>query len=75
MLVPRSRSKIAAMHAVGSLGSVPMFMSKALMGHSWPPNDSEISRFVEQAVEWEWECVSMCRCGWGDARLRIATGN
>ena len=62
MFVPKSRSKIAAMHAEGSLGSVPMFMSEVLIGHSWPPNDSETSRFVEQAVhverEWEWECVS-----------------
>lgn len=58
MFVPKLRSKIAAMHAEGSLGSVPMFMSEALMGHNWPPNDSETSRFVEQAVQWEWECVS-----------------
>ena len=62
MFVPKSRSKIAAMHADGSFGSVPMFMSEVLIGHSWPPNDSETSRFGEQAVhverEWEWECVS-----------------
>ena len=78
MFVPKSRSKIAAMHADGSFGSVPIFMSEVLIGHSWPPNDSETSRFVEQAVhvQREWECVSQSvllrlgRC----KRLPIAIG-
>jgi len=47
MLVPILRSKIAPRHIELPRDSWPMFMSCELIGHDFPPNESDTSTVVE----------------------------